>query len=174
MKNLHQKIRSRKLSSRVDLTAMVSVCFLLIVFFMAAKKILKSETINLSFPENYIYLENIGCIKTDRLYTILLDKNGKIITYSGLLEFPIEKPKEFNFEKNEIRQEIFRKKKEVHDYMISEGKPTSEVVVIIKPSKNSNYGSLVNIVDEMKIANIENYSIINDFTQEESKLLASN
>ena len=58
--------------------------------------------------------------------------------------------------------------------MIAEGKPTSEVIVIIKPSKNSNYGNLVNIVDEMKIANIENYSIINDFTIEESKLLASN
>lgn len=174
MKNLPQKIRSKKLSSRVDLTAMVSVSFLLVVFFMAFKELSKSETLSLSFPENYVYIEDIGCVKTDRLYTILLDKNNKIITYSGILEFPIEEPKEFESGKNEIRQEVFRKKKEVREHMISAGNPNSDVIVIIKPSKNSNYGSLVNIVDEMKIANIENYSIVNDFTIEESKLLASN
>ena len=94
--------------------------------------------------------------------------------YSGLLQFQLEKPKDLRFQKNEIRQEVFRKKKEIQDYMTSEGRPMSGVVVIIKPSKHSNYGSLVNIVDEMKIAKIETYSIVDDFTAEESKLLASN
>ncbi|WP_338839485.1 ExbD/TolR family protein [Flavobacterium ginsenosidimutans] len=174
MKNLAQKFRDRKSNSRVDLTAMVSVSFLLISFFMVVNELSKPPKMNLYLPEKYACLENIGCFKADQLFTILLDKNGKMITYSGLLEFPLEKPKEFKFQKNEIRQEVFRKKKEVHDYMISEGKPMSGVIVIIKPSKHSNYGSLVNIVDEMKIAKIETYSIVDDFTAEESKLLASN
>ncbi|WP_348636716.1 hypothetical protein [Flavobacterium anhuiense] len=58
--------------------------------------------------------------------------------------------------------------------MISVGKPMNGVIVIIKPSKKSNYGNLVNILDLMKVANIETYSIVDDFTAEESKLLASN
>jgi biopolymer transport protein ExbD len=174
MQNLPKKVRSKKLSSRVDLTAMVSVSLLLIAFFMVGSELSKPPKMNLYSPEKYVFLENIGCVKADQLFTILLDKNGKAITYSGLLEFPMEKPKEFKFQKNEIRQEVFRKKKEVQDYMISEGRPMSGVIVIIKPSKYSNYGSLVNIVDEMKIAKIETYSIVDDFTAEESKLLASN
>ncbi|MBO9584540.1 MAG: biopolymer transporter ExbD [Flavobacterium sp.] len=173
MKNLAQKVRDKKSNSGVDLTAMVSISFLLVAFFMIASELSLPKK-NLYLPEKYACIENIGCVKVGQLFTILLDKNGKVITYSGLLEFPMEKPKEFKFQENEIRQEVFRKKKEVRDYMISEGRPMSGVVVIIKPSKHSNYGSLVNIVDEMKIAKIENYSIVDDFTVEESKLLASN
>ncbi|MNO06899.1 hypothetical protein D3C81_2288800 [compost metagenome] len=48
------------------------------------------------------------------------------------------------------------------------------VIVIIKPSKKSNYGNLVNILDLMKVANIETYSIVDEFSTAESKLLASN
>jgi biopolymer transport protein ExbD len=47
-----------------------------------------------------------------------------------------------------------------------------ELIVIIKPSKNSNYGNLVDILDEMKITGIKSYSILDEFTPEESKLLA--
>jgi hypothetical protein len=53
------------------------------------------------------------------------------------------------------------------------GKPQIGVTVIIKPSKNSNYGNLVDILDEIKITGIKSYSIIDYYTPEESKLLAS-
>ncbi len=173
MNNLPKKVRSKKLNSRVDLTAMVSVSFLLIIFFMVVGELSKAKGMDLALPEKDICRWSHGHIKAHRLYTILLDRDNKIITYSGLLEFPQENPKEFKFEKNGIRQEVFRKKKEVQDLMISFGKPKSGVIVIIKPSKNSNYGNLVNILDEMKIANIDTYSIVDEFTSEESKLLAS-
>lgn len=48
MKNLPKKIRSKKLSSRVDLTAMVSVSFLLIIFFMLVGELSKPKFLNLS------------------------------------------------------------------------------------------------------------------------------
>ncbi len=174
MKNLPQKVRSKKLSSRVDLTAMVSVSFLLIIFFMVVGELSKPKEMDLSLPEKDVCRGNIGCVKADRLYTILLDQNAKIITYSGVLEFQMRKPKEFKFEKNEIKREVFRKKEEVHNHMISVGKPMSGVIVIIKPSRKSNYGNLVNILDLMKVANIETYSIVDEFSSEESQLLASN
>lgn len=174
MKNLPQKVRSRKLNSRVDLTAMVSVSFLLIIFFMVVGELSKPKTMDLALPEKDVCRWGHACIKANRVYTILLDKNDKIITYSGILEFPMETPKKFKSGKNEINQEVFRKKKEVHDYMISVGKPMNGVIVIIKPSKKSNYGNLVNILDLMKVANIETYSIVDEFSVEESKLLASN
>jgi biopolymer transport protein ExbD len=173
MQNLPKKVRSKKLNTRVDLTAMVSVSFLLIIFFMVVGELSKSRGIDLALPEKDVCRWSHPCIKADRVYTILLGENNKIVTYSGILEFPMEKPKEFKSGKNEIRQEVFRKKKEVHDLMTSYGKPKNGVIVIIKPSKNSNYGNLVNMLDEMKVANIDSFSIVDEFTPEESKLLAA-
>jgi hypothetical protein len=46
-------------------------------------------------------------------------------------------------------------------------------IVIIKPNKKSNYGNLVDILDEMAITEIPTYAIVNDFTPEEQKLLVS-
>ena len=172
MENLPKKIRSKKLSTRVDLTAMVSVSFLLIIFFMVTIELAKPKGIDLALPDKDPGCDPIACIDSNRLYTILLDKNDKMITYSGLLVDPLAKPKEFNVQETSIRKEIYLKNKRIHEYSASFGKPKNGVIVIIKPSKNSNYGSLVSILNEMKIANIDTYAIVNDFTSEESKLLA--
>jgi biopolymer transport protein ExbD len=172
MQNLPKKVRSKKLSTRVDLTAMVSVSFLLIIFFMVTIELAKPKVLEYGMPD-CDDCGSVGCIKGNRLYTILLDDYDKIITYSGLLSYPLENPKKIKFGKNGIRKEIFLKKREVNEYMTSVGKPKSGVIIIIKPSKKSNYGNLVDILDEMKIANIASYSIQNEFTPEETKLLAS-
>ncbi len=54
MENLPKKVRSKKLNSRVDLTAMVSVSFLLIIFFMLVGELAKPKSMDLSLPEKYI------------------------------------------------------------------------------------------------------------------------
>jgi biopolymer transport protein ExbD len=172
MENLPKKVRSKKLSTRVDLTAMVSVSFLLIIFFMVTIELAKPRGFDLGLPDK----DRIcgGCTRGNRLYTILLDENDKIITYSGILEFDLDTAKKVEFGKNDIRKEIFLKKKEVSEYMTSVGKPKSGVIVIIKPSQKSNFKNLVDILDEMKIAKIDTYAIVDEYSSEESKLLASN
>ncbi|MBF4467352.1 biopolymer transporter ExbD [Flavobacterium sp. LC2016-12] len=173
MENLPKKVRSKKLSTRVDLTAMVSVSFLLIIFFMVTIELAKPKAMDFALPDKDPDCGPAGCIDGNRLYTILLDDNDKIITYSGLLSYPIEKPKKVNFEEGGIRKEVFLKKKQIQEYMTSMGKPKSGVIVIIKPSKKCNYKNLVDILDEMKIAKIDTYAIVDEYTVEESKLLAS-
>ena len=173
MENLPKKVRSKKLNTRVDLTAMISVSFLLIIFFMLVGELSKPKGIDLSLPNDEPICNPIACIDGNRLYTILLNDDDKIITYSGLLPYPVEIPKEVKFGKNGIRTEVFLKKKEIFEYMSALGKPKSGVIVIIKPSKKSNFKNLVDILDEMKIAKIDAYAIVNEFTPEESNLLAS-
>ncbi len=171
---INRKIKSKKLNVRVDLTAMVSVSFLLIIFFMLVGELSKPKTMDLSLPDNGdIRCGPIACYKGDRSYTILLDDNNKMITYMGLLCCPIENPKEVKYGKEGIRKELFYINKKVHEHSASIGKPNNGVIVFIKPSKKSNYGNLVNILDEMKIANIDSYTIIDSYTPEETKLLAS-
>ncbi|PJJ08001.1 biopolymer transport protein ExbD/TolR [Flavobacterium sp. 1] len=170
---INRRIKSKKLNTRVDLTAMVSVSFLLIIFFMLVGELSKPKIMALSMPDNGdISCGPIICFRENRIYTILLDDNNKIITYFGLLDFPLQKPKEFKYGKEGIRKELFYINKKVHQYYANIGKPKVGVTVIIKPSKQSNYGNLVDILDEMEIANIDSYSIVDYRTPKETTLLA--
>lgn len=174
MQNLPKKVRSKKLSTRVDLTAMVSISFLLIIFFMVTIELSKPKMLEQDFGYRGSCGPEPECNKPDenRIMTILLDGNNKIITYSGLLFVPIDGPKETKFGKNGIRKELLNRNKIVLEYSAQRGKPGRGITVIIKPGKNSNYGNLVDILNEMKITGIDSYSILNEFTPEESKLLA--
>jgi biopolymer transport protein ExbD len=175
MKNLPQKVRSKKLSSRVDLTAMVSVSFLLIIFFMVAAELRKPKVMDLSLPYYDPKWDNIITCSIgvdNRVITVLLDDNNKIVTYSGLLFYPIESPKILSYGKNGIRKELEKRRKNILEYSASMGKPKNGPIVIIKPGKKSNFKNLVDILDEMAITRIDTYAIVNDFTPEEEKLLA--
>ncbi|MET0946266.1 MAG: biopolymer transporter ExbD [Flavobacterium sp.] len=174
MENLPKKVRSKKLSTRVDLTAMVSVSFLLIIFFMVTIELAKPKVMQYGTPGCDDCGETYGCNMPDenRTMTVLLDDNNKIITYSGLIFVPIDAPKEVSYGKNGIRKELLERNAKVLEYSIQRGKPEKGVTVIIKPSKNSNYGNLIDILDEMKITGIKSYLIVDYYTPEESKLLA--
>ncbi|AWK06107.1 biopolymer transporter ExbD [Flavobacterium crocinum] len=179
MKNLPQKVRSKKLSSRVDLTAMVSVSFLLIIFFMVATELRKPNVVDLSLPEKYndeAYRHVITCgnVDVNRIITVLLDDNNKIITYSGLFFSPIKEPTKVGYDNDGIRKILLERSNLIREYSAAIGRPKYGPIVIIKPSKKSNFKNLVDILDEMAIGKIDTYAIVNDFTEEESKLLASN
>jgi biopolymer transport protein ExbD len=167
-----KKVRSKKLKARVDLTAMVSISFLLIGFFMITTELGKPKAIEFEMPSERS-CGPIGCYDDNRFYTILLGDNNKIVTYSGLLSYPIEAPKETKYGENGIRKEISNKNRVILQYSASMGKPKNGAIIVIKPSKKSNYKNLVDILDEMAIAKIETYTIVNEFTPEESKLLAA-
>ncbi|MCC9065289.1 ExbD/TolR family protein [Flavobacterium piscisymbiosum] len=174
MQHLPEKIRSKKLSTRVDLTAMVSVSFLLIIFFMVTIELSKPKVLEYGTPDCDDCGERYGCNMPDenRSMTILLDGNNKMITYCGLLSYPIDAPKEVKYGENGIRQKLLERSKKVYEYSAERGKRGRGITVIIKPSKKSNYGNLVEILDEMKITGIKSYAVVDYYTPEETKLLA--
>jgi biopolymer transport protein ExbD len=177
MENLPKKVRSKKLSTRIDLTAMVSVSFLLIIFFMVTIELAKPKMMDLSLPyyddDTCGWRGGCGAGTENRILTVLLDDNDKMIMYNGILEIPLSGPKQLDYGKDGIRKELFSKKKTILEYSTSMGKPGNGPIVIIKPSKKSNFKNLVDILDEMKIAKIDTYAIVDEYTPEETKLLAS-
>lgn len=176
MKKTIYKIRSKKLNNRVDLTAMVSVSFLLMIFFMVAAEMRKANSMHLSLPYYDESVEGGGCNMPDenRSYTILIGENDNVVCYQGLLYFPIDDPKAFNLKENKLKTEIGIKNKAVLTYSASKGRPDRGMNVIIKPSEKSNYGNLVAVLDQMEINNIQSYAVINTFTPEEQLLLKKN
>jgi biopolymer transport protein ExbD len=172
---INRKIKSKKLNTTVDLTAMVSVSFLLIIFFMLVGELSKPKIMDLSLPEKDPIWDGVircGIGTDDRVITVLLDKNDKIVTYSGLLGYSHEVPKEVKYGANGIRRELITKQTTILDYSVKMGRPDRGAIVIIKPSKKCSYKNLIDILDEMAIANIKTYTIVNVFTPEEAKLLA--
>jgi biopolymer transport protein ExbD len=172
---INRRIKSKKLTTRVDLTAMVSVSFLLIIFFMLVGELSKPKIMDLTLPDKdpiWDGVINCGAGMDDRVITVLLDNNNRIVTYSGILGYSDKAPKEFKYGINGIRKELITKQTAILDYSAKMGRPDRGAIVIIKPSKKCSFKNLVDILDEMVIVNIRTYAIVNDFTPEEAKLLA--
>lgn len=165
-----KKVRSKKLNSKVDLTAMVDLAFLLITFFMLTTSLSKPQSMDLGLPDKDDDPSKNKDIKVDenRTMTLLLGDNNKMKMYMGLLATPKVAPKDVTYGKEGIRQEILKRKKEVLAYT---GNKDKGMIVIIKPTKKSTYRNLVDILDEMAITDVPTYAIVNDFTPEESKLI---
>ncbi len=166
------KVRSKKQNSKVDLTAMVDLAFLLITFFMLTTTLSKPQSMSLGLPDKDPDKDKNIDVKVDenRTMTILLGDNNKLVRYVGLLATPVSggAPKDFAYGKDGIRKELISRKEAVLQYT---GNKDKGMIVIIKPSKKSNYRNLVDILDEMAIVNVPTYAIVNEFTPEETKLL---
>ena len=167
------KVRSKKQNSKVDLTAMVDLAFLLITFFMLTTTLSKPQSMNLGLPDKEDDPTKNKDVKVDenRTMTILLGDNNKLVRFVGLLATPVTggAPKDFAYGKDGIRKELLTRKDAVLQYT---GDKNKGMIVIIKPSKKSNYRNLVDILDEMAIVGVPTYAIVNEFTPEESKLIS--
>lgn len=165
-----KKVRSKKQNSKVDLTAMVDLAFLLITFFMLTTTLSKPQSMNLGLPDKNDEVKNDVKVDENRTMTILLGENNKLVRYVGLLATPVAggAPKDFEYGKDGIRKELLSRKEAVLQYT---GTKDKGMIVIIKPSKKSKYRNLVDILDEMAIVGVPTYAIVNDFTPEETKLL---
>ena len=152
------KVRSKKASTRVDLTAMVDLAFLLITFFMLTTTLNKPQAMDLAMPDKDQKKDDQLAVAASRTMTILLGSNDKIEWYVG--EPGKSAPTVDNFGKNGIRKTLLDN--------IARIKQTTgkDMFVIIKPSDKSIYKNMVNILDEMAITNIQSYGIV-DISQVE-------
>ncbi len=165
------KVRSKKQNSKVDLTAMVDLAFLLITFFMLTTSLSKPQSMPLGLPAKDDTLTKIKPIKTDqrRTLTIILGANDQIKWYHGLLDAPEVggAPTTTDYSSNGIRKELLKRVLSIPEVM---GDKKKGMIVIIKPTKKSTYKNLVDILDEMAICKVPTYAIVNEFTPEENKL----
>ncbi|MES2812609.1 MAG: biopolymer transporter ExbD [Bacteroidota bacterium] len=165
------KVRSKKSNSKVDLTAMVDLAFLLITFFMLTTSLSKPQSMPLGMPEKDDVNKPPTTIDVadDRTMTILLGENNKIKWYYGRFDEPIEGPSLSTYGKAGIRQEILKISKSVSEKYNND--PKKGLIVILKLDKKTNYKNMVDILDEMAITKAPTYAIV-DLTPEEKALLA--
>ena len=146
------KVRSKKASTKVDLTAMVDLAFLLITFFMLTTTLSKPIAMDIAKPDKDEKNETKLELRASQTMTILLGKNNKVAWYMG--EAGKTAPEIQGF--NQIRQTILDNKKKVKE---STGK---DIVMVIKPTSGASYKNFVDIMDELLITGIKTAPAIDD------------
>ncbi|MBL7712587.1 MAG: biopolymer transporter ExbD [Chitinophagaceae bacterium] len=157
--------KAKKLSTRIDLTPMVDLGFLLITFFIFTTTMSKPKTmeINMPFKDPNQPVDTKSKVKESTALTILLSKDHRVYYYEGIGSDATQPPKVevTNFKTPGIRQVIIDKKKKVEALVRSGAlSPTDKTTVLIKPDVNSTYEDFVNIIDEMSINGIQVYAIV--------------
>lgn len=157
------KGRSNKALPGVDLTAMVDLAFLLITFFMLTTSLAKMSAMDVVKPVPIENVTNGAQYPASRTMTILMGKDNKAVYYVGVTE-----PKEMEvINVNELNKFIAQSKDKVAQ--ANNNDPSKHLLVIIKPTKTSNYKNFVDVIDEMKIANIKTYAIDDKYINEKEQ-----
>ncbi len=151
--------KAKKASTRVDLTPMVDLGFLLITFFIFTTTMSQPTAMKLFLPKDTDKPEEQNKAKESGALTLLLGKNDNVYYYEGQLS-----PDGSNFKSStmkKIRDEIISKKRNT---------PKEDLVIVIKPSIESNFKDVVDILDEMTISQIERYAMV-DISEGEAQLV---
>jgi biopolymer transport protein ExbD len=178
-----KKVKRKKLSTRVDLTPMVDLGFLLITFFMLATTLIKPQTMEISMPsKEKVPEEEQTKVKSSKAMTIVLAGSDSIYYYFGTRENDIDPQlMTTDYSSEGIRQVLInknapilvkvnelRQKKDNHQITEDEYKKqlsdlkadTDAPVAVIKATEKATYKNMVDILDEMNICHIGKYAIV--------------
>ncbi|MBE9600416.1 biopolymer transporter ExbD [Pedobacter sp. MC2016-24] len=147
------KVRTKKANTKVDLTAMVDLAFLLITFFMLTTSLSKPIAMDIAKPDKDDNSVERNELRASETMTILLGKNNKVAWYMG--EAGKSKPNVEGF--GDIRKSILDNKKKV-----AEATGGRQIIMVIKPTSGATYKNFVDIMDELSIAKITTAPAIDD------------
>ena len=150
--------KGKKLSTRVDLTPMVDLGFLLITFFVFTTTISQPTAMRLALPDDKVKDEDQNKIKQSGALTIMLARDNNIFYYEGELAPDAANFKSTNFK--DIRKIIIDKKQQAD----------TNLVVVIKPNDESTYKNFIDILDEMSINVVKRYAVV-DISPVEDELI---
>jgi biopolymer transport protein ExbD len=160
------KVRSKKMSTRIDFTPMVDLGFLLITFFMLTTTLAKPQIMALVMPDKDVEVKDLEAVKESKVLTLLLGSNDKVYWYEGITDAKLDST---DYAAEGLRKVILDKMdkvkgvfgtEEYEDFKTKEKKQGSFINVIIKPTKDSRYKNLVDALDEMAICKVRYYVIL--------------
>lgn len=157
--------RSKKLSTRIDLTPMVDLGFLLITFFIFTTTMSLPKAMKLNLPADTDDHPNLTGESTT--LTVCPIAHNKVFYYHGSLTQAILNGSlgitDYTMEHG--IGNIIREKQLALD---KNGKGRKELTLIIKPGEESSYQNTVDILDEVVINGVKKYALT-DISKEEEE-----
>jgi len=137
-KKKKKRKKSRRLSVRIDMTPMVDVAFLLLTFFMLTTSMNRPQTMEINLPPSDAKVE----IAQSNLMTLLVKEDGTIYWYVGM---PPD-PKKVDF-------------KDLRKLMLEQNQANPKLVTLIKVDRKGKYHMMVDLMDELNLANVTRFSL---------------
>ena len=150
------KVRSKKGSTRIDMTPMVDLAFLLLTLFVMTTTLNKPQTMEITMPEKPKPGDEMPEINEKNVLTLLLGEDDKIYWYVGITDPVVEVS---NFSATGIRKILLAKKAEL-----------PKLVVLIKAMDEAKYKNMVDIMDEMNISSMQRFALV-DITPTDVELV---
>jgi biopolymer transport protein ExbD len=151
--------KAKKMSTRIDMTPLVDLGFLLITFFIFTTTMSTPSTMDLFMPKDTDKPEEQNKAKESGALTIMMGKDDHIYYYEGKLL-----PDASNF--------LSSNYKGIRDVIIKKKKTTAkdDLVIVLKPNKEATYKNTVDMLDEMTINGIKRFALV-DISDVEDQLI---
>lgn len=144
-----KKKKKRRVGIKIDNTPMVDVAFLLLTFFMLTTTMNKPQTMEINLPpSNDVTVE----VAQSNLMTLLVKEDGAIYWNIG-----VDPPEKVEF-------------KGLRSLMTQRNQANPKLITLIKIDRKSNYKMMVDIMDELNLANVTRFSLA-PMTDNDKKLL---
>ena len=200
----HGKKRAKKSSTRIDMTPMVDLGFLLLTFFILTTTFSKPQAMEINMPvkDKDIPIDELTKVPAEHTLNVLLTKNNVVYWYFGMADPNKALPalNKSNYSKDGFRKvlieqnnkrhkmfnqiETWRKEKdsgkmEEKDYKekvkaYRAQYKTSSLIVLLKPDKEAKYKNIVDALDEMAICNIGSYALLESNPIEDQMITNAN
>ncbi|HEV8538196.1 MAG TPA: biopolymer transporter ExbD [Bacteroidota bacterium] len=129
--------RMRRLGIRMDMTPMVDVAFLLLTFFMLTTTMSRPQTMEINLPPEKTTVE----VAQSNLLTLRVKEDGSIYWNVG----------------EEVPQKVEYKK--LRELMSQRLQQNAKLITLIKVDRKGKYRMMVDIMDELNLANITRFSL---------------
>jgi biopolymer transport protein ExbD len=131
-----KKKKARRVGIRIDMTPLVDIAFLLLTFFMFSTSMSRPQTMEINLPPQDVKVE----IAESNLLTLRVDKEGVIYWSMG-----IESPQKLDF--SGLRN------------LLIEKSSNPKLVTVVKVDREGTYDMMVNMLDELALANVTRFSL---------------
>lgn len=190
------KKRAKKQSTRIDMTPMVDLAFLLLTFFVLTATFSKPKSMELTFPAPPLDEKENPPVKNG--ITFLLTKDDRIFYYEGELR-PADDDKgkkttltELNFSKESLHKYLLDKNKDMQEKvraldvkhknkqledttfkrLVREVKADkASYTYLIKTDDKATYKNVIDVIDELNVNVVGKYVMV-DILKTEMDLLA--
>jgi len=186
----------KKQSTRVDMTPLVDLAFLLLTFFVLTSTFSKPKVLRMIFPEKLEDNPNIKKPEVRDAVTILVSGDDRIFYYTGqisnatvITEIDYTKDglrkllKEKNFQLLSELQKLQVKLNEADekdtaavnqiDRDVKKLQKESKLVVLVKNDDKATYKNIIDVMDEFMITQVAKYFVTDDgFNAVEKKLVS--